>query len=272
MDTCGRLVAALLPQVPGQGTRQAWGAAALCAGRTLSAVSNSAVAEALFLLCRAASPASTATVVPSASAANPKGLSAAAGFAYTDPGIGRGRRPSAGPLPAAPSVSVLRPAFSGPASAAAIFKPLEALPGEWYPADDAAAHEWAESSDAGTSSSAVSRPSSSAEVHARSSLPQPGATLSEGRSTAATAPAGAAPQGGAGPGEPLSHLRVLVIDDEQVNTMLISRILGRHKRVEVTVGADGTDLVDLVCGQGREFECVLLDQCVRLCSLQETEL
>lgn len=78
---------------------------------------------------------------------------------------------------------------------------------------------------------------------------------------ASPAPAAPAPAAPAAPAAP--KLRILCIDDEPVNVKLMQRMLNLTGRVEVTTGADGKDLVELVVVQGRQFDCVVMDQNMR---------
>ena len=56
--------------------------------------------------------------------------------------------------------------------------------------------------------------------------------------------------------------RVLAVDDEPVNLALVRRFLERDG-VEVVLGEDGHDLVDIMVKRGERFDIVLLDEHMR---------
>lgn len=95
------------------------------------------------------------------------------------------------------------------------------------------------------------------------SPPQSTTALSELASAPAAGPQ--APQPASAAGAPLvkkleapksRRMAVLVVDDEQVNTKLIQRMLQRSNRVDVTVAFDGSEMVDLIVNQQRSYDCV----------------
>jgi CheY-like chemotaxis protein len=56
--------------------------------------------------------------------------------------------------------------------------------------------------------------------------------------------------------------RVLAVDDEPVNLRLVKRFLEKE-RIEVVMGEDGHDLVDIMVKRGERFDVVLLDEHMR---------
>jgi CheY-like chemotaxis protein len=64
------------------------------------------------------------------------------------------------------------------------------------------------------------------------------------------------------PGAPGQLRRVLAVDDEPVNLALVRRFLEREG-VEVILGEDGHDLVDIMVKRGERFDVVLLDEHMR---------
>jgi hypothetical protein len=64
------------------------------------------------------------------------------------------------------------------------------------------------------------------------------------------------------PGAPGQLRRVLAVDDEPVNLALVRRFLEREG-IEVILGEDGHDLVDIMVKRGERFDVVLLDEHMR---------
>ena len=60
---------------------------------------------------------------------------------------------------------------------------------------------------------------------------------------------------------PLLPLRVLVVDDNQINRTILKRQLGLAGHV-VDVCRDGREAVEM-CGSGERFDCILMDVEVR---------
>lgn len=250
--------------------RQAWGAAPRAIGSSIGVVLNAATTEAF---------AAAAALFDSPALSPFPGGGDAGGLLYAPaaapPSFVGGAAPPMPVVPVqqrAPSGGPPRPAtgerFGSPPRMPAGWAPGGAAGMLRRPSENAFGSRPA-SPAAGVISPAqqqqlLSRPPSGAVgpgmVRRGSSTASLGGTLS--RSASASLLDRVASVASLAPGAPGQLRRVLAVDDEPVNLALVRRFLEREG-IEVILGEDGHDLVDIMVKRGERFDVVLLDEHMR---------